>query len=154
MKFSFTVFFFLFFMAAELFSGTGNINHFNTHNNINDSADIINLENKWTEALTKKDEDAFRKFLPENFIYTENDKMYSRDEVLQSLMSPAETVDEASNEDMQVHLYGNTAIATGWLIVKGHGSDGKFNRKYRYTDIWIKNDNTWQIIAAQDYLMP
>lgn len=123
----------------------------------NDSADIIQFENNWCKALINKDESICRRYLSDNFIYTENDKQYSREEVIQSVLSPSETVENSQNEGMQVYLYGNTAVATGWLIIEGKGADGKFSRKYRYTDIWLKSNSTnneWQIIAAHDYLMP
>ena len=80
--------------------------------------------------------------------------MYSRAEVIQSVMSTSETIRSASNEDMQVRIKDKTAIVTGWLFVNGKGAEGNFKRKYRFTDIWYNNKGTWQLIAAQDYLLP
>lgn len=119
----------------------------------NDSLEIIQNENDWGNALINKDESICRKYLADGLIYSENDKQYNRDDVIQSVLSTTETVEKAYNEEMQVYLFGNTAVATGWLIVEGISSDGKFKRKYRYTDVWLKTENNWQIIAAHDYLM-
>ena len=104
--------------------------------------------------MVKKDFKVFNQLLAGDFLYTENEKMYTRDEVLQSVMSTSETIFKAYNEDMQVRLYDNTGIVTGWLIVVGKGADGGFKRKYRFTDIWFNKNDNWQLIAAQDYLMP
>ncbi|MBL8006872.1 MAG: nuclear transport factor 2 family protein [Ignavibacteria bacterium] len=120
----------------------------------NDSASIIRLENDWAEALINRDDQKFNQLLSDDFIYTENDKMYSRSEVLEFLMSPSETVEKAYNEDMQVRLYDKTAIVTGWLNVSGKGTEGLFKRKYRFTDIWHFINGQWQIVAAQDFLIP
>ena len=103
-----------------------------------DSTLILQLENDWAKALINRDETVFNKLLATDFFYTENEKLYSCNEVIQSAMSVLDTVSSAYNEDMQVHIKDKTAIVTGWLFVNGKGSDGKFNRKYKFTDIWYK----------------
>lgn len=103
--------------------------------------------------MTKKDEKVFQKLLANDFFYTENDKMYTRAEILEAVRSPSEKVQKAYNEDMQAHVKGNTIFVTGWLIVIGKGAEGTFSRKYRFTDIWMNQDGNWQLIGAQDYLM-
>lgn len=118
-----------------------------------DSVQIIKLENEWARAMVRKDEKVFQRLLAADFFYTENDKMYTRAEIIAALMSPAETIQNAYNEGMQTHIKGNTIIVTGWLIVVGKGTDGTYNRKYRYTDIWFNQDGNWQLVGAHDYLM-
>jgi len=122
--------------------------------NSKDSTFILQLENDWAKALVNRDEAVFNKLLAPDFFYTENEKMYSRTEVIQSVMSVADKVESAYNEDMQVHMKENTAIVTGWLFINGKGAGGNFKRKYRFTDVWYKNKGSWQLIAAQDYLVP
>lgn len=50
----------------------------------NDSALIIKLENNFADAVVKRDEAAINELISDDFIYTENEKMYSRSEVIQS----------------------------------------------------------------------
>ena len=66
----------------------------------------------------------------------------------------SDTVTWAGNEGMKVHLYGSTAVVTGILAMKGRGKDGSFDKRFRFTDTWKFLDGRWQIIAAQDYLIP
>jgi ketosteroid isomerase-like protein len=122
--------------------------------NSGDSTLILQLENDWAQALVNRDETVFNKLLAADFFYTENEKLYSRAEVIQSVMSLSDTIESAYNEDMQVHIKDNTAIVTGWLFVYGKGVGGSFKRKYRFTDVWHSKKATWQLIAAQDYLLP
>lgn len=119
-----------------------------------DSTEILRLENQWASGLVKRDFDLFNRILAEGFIYTENDMLYIRDSVLQYAAYGSDTVDAAYNEDMRVHMFGRTAIVTGWLTISGHNNAGKFNRRYRYTDTWQFIVDRWQLIAAQDYLAP
>ncbi len=120
----------------------------------NDSALIIKLENDFADAVVKKDKAAINELISEDFIYTENEKMYSRSEVIQSFLSPTDIIESAYNEDLQVRIYDKTAIVTGWLYINGKSSGTEFKRKYRFTDIWYFKDRRWQLIAAQDYLLP
>src|SRR4051812_27271675 len=69
-----------------------------------DSALIVKSENSWAIALITRDKKVFNNLLDEDFFYTENEKMYSREEVIQSAMSVTDTVENAYNEDMQVHI--------------------------------------------------
>ena len=40
------------------------------------------------------------------------------------------------------------------LVMQGHDGGKPFTRRYRFTDTWLKRSGQWQIIAAQDYLVP
>jgi hypothetical protein len=117
--------------------------------------ELIRLENQWTTGMVKRDAGLFDKMLSPKFVYTENDKMMSRSEVLHELTAGSDTVTAARNEGMEVHEFGGvTAAVTGWLIVDGHGKGGAFTHRYRFTDTWVKRKGGWEIVAAQDYLVP
>ncbi len=120
----------------------------------NDSALILKLENDFAAAVVNRDEAVINELISDDFIYTENENMYSRSEVIQSFLSPTDIIESAYNEDLQVRIYDKTAIVTGWLYINGKSSGTDFKRKYRFTDIWYYKDRRWQLIAAQDYLLP
>ncbi len=119
------------------------------------AAELIRLENQWTTGLVKRDRILFEKLLAPKFVYTENDKLMSRAEVLHEVAEGADRVTAAHNEGMVVHEYGpTTAVVTGWLIVSFQGKSAKYTNRYRFTDTWVKGSQGWQIVAAQDYLAP
>ena len=120
-----------------------------------DTRALLRLEDGWASALVKRDTVTFKRLLAEGCVYTENDQVMDRAAVLESVSRGSDTVEAAHNEEMQVHRYGSvTAVVTGWLVVQGRGARGSFNRRYRFTDTWVKRNNSWQIVAAQDYLAP
>ena len=114
---------------------------------------LIRLENEWTRGLVQRDTALFQRLLAPRFVYTEDAQVMTRDEVIRGVVGP-DRVRSAANEDMTVYDYGNTAVVTGILIVRGTGRNGAFSRRYRYTDTWHRIDGTWRVIAAQDYLIP
>jgi len=115
---------------------------------------LLRLEDEWALALIHRDAAVFGRLLAEGFIYTEDDRTMSRDDVLRDLVAGPDTVQTAHNEDMRVHRFGATAVVTGWLVVGGRGPNGPFDRRYRFTDTWVRRGGGWQIAAAHDYLVP
>ena len=115
---------------------------------------LLRLEDEWALALIRRDAAVFRRLLADRFIYTEDDRTMSRDDVLHEIVAGADTVKSAHNEDMHVHRFGATAVVTGWLVVAGLGPGGPFDRRYRFTDTWVRRGGRWQIVAAHDYLVP
>ena len=54
----------------------------------------------------------------------------------------------------QAGIVLSATLVTGWLVVRGRGKDGAFDRRYRYTDTWVQRSGRWQVVAAHDYLAP
>ena len=115
---------------------------------------IAALEEDWIKAVVRRDAAAFDRLLAPSFVYTEDDRVYSKAQLIKEVTTGSDTVTSGRNEDLTVRVYGNTAIATGWLILVGRGASGSFERRYRYTDTWLRTGNRWRVIAAQDYLKP
>ncbi len=114
----------------------------------------LQLEDQWTTALVNRDARTFDQLLAPNFVYTENNAVMSRGDVIKSVSGP-DKVTWARNEGMKLHDFGDVQAITGILHLKGSGNKGAaFNRRYRFTDTWQKRGGRWQIIAAQDYLIP
>ena len=115
---------------------------------------LLTLEDSWATALIARDGATFRRLLAPGFVYTENDVLTTRADVLRDVVSGTDTVTAAHNEGMEVHLFRPTGIVTGWLIVNGRSKSGTFEHRYRFTDTWLERHGKWQIVAAQDYLKP
>jgi ketosteroid isomerase-like protein len=115
---------------------------------------IAALEDAWIQAVIKRDAAAFDRLLAPTFVYTEDDRVYSKAQLIKEVTTGTDTVTAGRNEDLVVRVHGSTAVATGWLVLIGRGSAGSFERRYRYTDTWQRSNGGWRVIAAQDYLKP
>src|SRR5678815_4493463 len=71
------------------------------------------LENDFAQALVRRDTATFERLLAPRFVYTEDASMMNKAELIRAIM--ADKITSASNEDMKVHLYGDTAVVTGIL---------------------------------------
>ena len=54
----------------------------------------------------------------------------------------------ADNEDMKVAAHGDTAITNYRFVVKFKGPGIDVQHRYRATNVWLKRDKRWQIVAA------
>jgi hypothetical protein len=113
----------------------------------------IQLEDQWTTALVQRDTHTFDRLLAPNFVYTENASVMNRSDVMKSVTG-SDRVEWARNEGMRAHDFGDVQVITGVLHLRGKGKQGPFDRRYQFTDTWQRRNDRWQIIAAQDYLIP
>ncbi|MDQ2930277.1 MAG: amidohydrolase family protein [Gemmatimonadota bacterium] len=113
----------------------------------------LQREEEWTRGLVARDTKMFERLLAPGFVYTEDSSVVSRADVVASATGE-DTATWAGNEGMKVHDFGDTQIITGVLHVKGRNKSGPFDRRYSFTDTWQRRDGEWQLIGAQDYVIP
>jgi ketosteroid isomerase-like protein len=120
-----------------------------------DRAKLLRLEDDWARALVQRDRSVFQRMLAPGFVYTEDDRLSTRQEVLRDIITQGDTVTAAHNEGMEPHLLVGTGVVTGILVIEGRTKGSAYIHRYRFTDTWVKQqDGSWKIHAAQDYLIP
>ena len=113
----------------------------------------LQREEEWTRGLVARDPKAFDRLLAPGFVYTEDAGVMGRDDVIASATG-SDTTSWARNEGLKVHDFGDTQIITGVLHVRGKGTRGPYDRRYAFTDTWQNRAGAWQLIGAQDYVIP
>ena len=116
--------------------------------------ELERLENEWAQAVIRRDAAAMRRLVAPGWVYSDESGIMDREAGIKAFTAGTDTVTSAGNEQMRVQVYGNTAVVTGILWMRGRGPKGAFLHRYRYTDTWMKGDGRWQCIASQDYLLP
>ena len=116
--------------------------------------ELYRIEDAWAQAVVRRDAKALGRLIAPKWVYSDESGLMDRDAGMAAFVSGTDTVTEASNADMRANVYGNAAVVTGILRMKGRGPGGPFDRHYRYTDTWVRMDGRWQAVASQDYLMP
>ena len=119
-----------------------------------DERTIRRLEEDWTRGVVRRDAALFRRLLDPRFIYTEDAAVMSGDELTKAVVAGPDTVTRATNEEMRVVMHGNVGIVIGVLRLVGHTKGKPFDRRFRFTDTWVKKNGAWRIVAAQDDLLP
>jgi uncharacterized protein (TIGR02246 family) len=115
---------------------------------------IAALENQWLQAQQTNNPDLVAPLLADKFVSTGADgKVTNKVQALAD--AKASKFVSAKNENVQVTVFGDTAIATGLWVGKGTDEKGKpLDGDYRWTDTWVKMPNgKWQCVATQSSLV-
>ena len=107
---------------------------------------IMALENQWLESERANKPEMAAPLMADRMLATGAGGVENKSQDLAG--TPKYT--SAENSDMQVRVFGDTAIATGMHTSSGTSKEGKpFSRKYRFTDTWVKMpDGKWQCVAT------
>ncbi len=124
----------------------------NAGNGLDEFAVLWYLEQDWNDAVWKKDTEWFKKNFAEDFssVGSEDGKLTDKAADIASVAGDKSTYDLVETTDMNINIEGRTARITGVFHLKGKDDKGKaFDKKIRYTDIWVKRDGRWVAWSSQ-----
>src|SRR3989442_13671654 len=108
---------------------------------------LLELEDAWALALIHRDAAVFRRLLADRFIYTEDDRTMSRDDVLREIVAGQDTVKTAHNVAMRFHRLDATAQVTGGVGVGGQDARGALARRDRATAPRVHLRARWETLS-------
>jgi Lipocalin-like domain/Domain of unknown function (DUF4440) len=117
---------------------------------------LIDLERQWAEAACTQN-GVTKKILAEDFQGTSPDgKRYSKREAVAPPKESRLEERDCRLLDAKVRFFGDrVALVYGSESSVKMGADEKeYTRSLVWTDTWLKRDGKWQIVAAQDMLLP
>jgi ketosteroid isomerase-like protein len=115
---------------------------------------IKRSESEWAAAASKGDTGAVKRILADDFLGIAPDgSSYDKaKEIADTMNDHGNTISNHVNE-VKVRFFGETAVAQGsetWEQRNGQLKRGT----YVWTDTWVRRNNSWQIVAAEDLLLP
>ena len=112
---------------------------------------VAALENQWLQSQKTNNPDLVALLIADKFVYTASDgKVSGKAAMLAEAKATKWT--SVENEDVQIRVFGDTAVATGGFKGKGTDPSGKpIDDHSRWTDTWVKMPNgKWQCVASQN----
>src|SRR3984885_257944 len=110
---------------------------------------VAALENQWLQSQKTNNPDLVAPLLADKFVSTGSDgKVTNKTQALAEAKSRHYA--SAEYENVQVTVFGDTAIATGGFKARGTEASGKaFDEHERWTDTWVKMPSgNWQCVAT------
>lgn len=113
--------------------------------------EIDQLELNWRDAVLHRNIAALTALLSDDYIaITPNGMLQSKDETLATLRSGAVHFNSIDFSDRKVRFYGKTALVTSRAEVNGTSPEGDLTGSYRYTRVYVRNDQgKWQIVSFE-----
>ena len=115
-------------------------------------ADIKKLVGDMSAALGKNDADALAKLYSDNYVFVGPDgAVATKAERLASMKSGDTKFESVVYSDMTVRVNPeNTgAVVVGKVTVKGKNLGKSADGEYRFTQVWSKGKDGWQVVSAQ-----
>ncbi len=110
---------------------------------------ITQLERNWASAIVKKDTVTLDRLLARDFNGTSpTAHTYSREMAIADLKSGVYVVDKMDLDEISVNVYGDTAVAFTSQEEKSRYANEDFSGHYHYTDVWVKKNGRWQVVAS------
>ncbi len=122
----------------------------------NDEQELRKLENDWLSVYISGDRATYDRIVADDFAGTDESAIKRSKEQDRALLPAAPTPGGiALNEDMQVRLYGETAVITGRIVTKARVGDQEITGfTTRFTDTWLKRQGRWQVVARHYSRVP
>jgi ketosteroid isomerase-like protein len=119
-----------------------------------EAAKILALEQQWTDAYRQRNIKVLTSMLAEDFVITvEDGRIFGKMGYLAHTADTATEVNVAEESDLRIHMHGNVAVVIGAYHEIGTSKGKRYEYRDRLTDVWMKNNAQWQLIASQ-YSVP
>lgn len=116
---------------------------------------ILALENAWNQAVQQKNGPALNLLLAPDLIYVDYDgKLMDKAEYLASVQSQTLQPGRIASESMTVHFYASVAVVNGVYRENGTKNGKPYLLQERFTDTWVRRNESWVCVASQSTLIP
>lgn len=113
-------------------------------------AALMELEQNWAAALSRKDADAVACMVADEFEDADVDgSLHTRSQMLEHIPQRKPGTNRLS--EMRAHVQGNSAFTRGLNTVVD--ASGKVVARVRFTDVFIYRDGRWQALAGHETLL-
>lgn len=113
-------------------------------------AALIELEQNWAVALSRKDAAAVACLVADEFEDADVDgSLHTRSQMLEHIPQRKPGVNQLS--EMRAHVEGNSGFVRGLATLID--AAGKVVARVRFTDVFTYRDGRWQALAGQESLL-
>ena len=113
-------------------------------------AALIELEQNWAAALSRKDADTVACMVADEFEDADVDgSLHTRSQMLEHIPNKKPGVNHLS--EMRAHVDGNSGFTRGLATLVD--ASGKVVARVRFTDVFTYRDGRWQALAGHETLL-
>jgi ketosteroid isomerase-like protein len=119
-----------------------------------DEAALIALANDWMAAWQRDDRARIEEILAPEFtlISSRTDRIVERAEWI-ALLDQVRN-DWFAYEDVRVDVFGDAAVVRSRMSQRATVGDQPWDATFMLTDVWIRRDGRWQVVARHSSLPP
>lgn len=112
--------------------------------------ELLRFEREFTQAVAGNDVAAIERFVADDWVIVDADgSVIDRSRFLNVIGSGALSHESMESTDVEVRLYGDTAVVTGITTSKGQFMSQGFTTRERATDVLARLDGRWLCVFSQ-----
>ena len=116
--------------------------------------EILQLERERNQAILHGDAAALERMTADDYTFiTLRGELRTKAEIVQGFKSGSFHYDSREISELNVRVYGSTAVVTGRSNQKGQENGKDYSGDYRFTRVYSKQGGRWQTVALQTTLI-
>lgn len=111
---------------------------------------LTKIKAQWSEAEKNRDIPYLDQLWADDAVFgTSLGTVLNKPQLIELIKGTDRTVDELKSDNIQVRVYGNTAIMTDHTVMRGTYKGAPFGGDYRYVRIFVKEGGKWRVELVQ-----
>ena len=104
----------------------------------------------YREAIAKRDPTTLDDVWADDYTFTNpHGAFLTKKQRLENIRSAHTQIEPGGSEDQDVRVYGDTAVVTGRVTLKGKYSGKEASGQYRSINVWVNQKGRWRLVANQ-----
>ncbi|MFN2194747.1 MAG: nuclear transport factor 2 family protein [Anaerolineales bacterium] len=118
-------------------------------------AQVLATEAAWTQAHLALDLETIARIMgPDYAQITPSGEVIGRAQALASYHSGERKWEAAASDQLDVRIYGETAVVIGRWRARGVNHGDRFDYQARFACVYVRRDGAWQIVIDQSTEIP
>jgi len=115
-----------------------------------DKSAVATLDTEYQAAVKANDAATMDRILADDFVLvTGKGKAYTKADLLERARDKTDSYEHQEDSEQFVRVYGDTAVVTALLWVKGMNPDGAFDYKLWFSDTYARTPKGWRYVFGQ-----
>lgn len=111
---------------------------------------VKKLDTERVQALLRSDTTTLERIISDDYTNTNNSgQVLTKAQLMAEVKSGDLKYETIDIDDVQVRVYGDTAVFTGRATVKGARKGEDISGQNRLTRVYVKQQGRWQLVAQQ-----
>lgn len=115
-----------------------------------DKAVVAALDTEYQASVRHNDVAGMDRILADDFVLvTGNGKTFNKADLLNEARAGTYQFEHQEDSRQRVRVWGDTAVVTALLWVKGRDKDGVFDYKLWFSDVYVRTPGGWRYAFGQ-----
>jgi len=115
-----------------------------------DRAAVAALDKKYQAAVKTNDAATIDSIVADDFVLvTGKGKTFAKTDLMKAARDKSETYEHQEDSEQIVRVWGDTAVVTALLWVKGSNKGGTFDYKLWFSDTYARTKTGWRYVFGQ-----